>query len=636
MKYSREELLQELKKRGESLEEKPSSKDQLKRQGLRTARSLATGVAGVADIGYLPFNAVAAAFGKPNYFGTPSETIRNKFDQLTGGVAKPQNLTEKATDVASEFIASGGGFGKLGSKFASSAPKTAQAFNQLSPQNTRELVSSGSAGFGSGYLGGEDNSAAGQLLGGLIGGAAPFTPQILNKSLFNVNPDKVNIAKQSGLKPTIADVSDSDITKKIQQVATNIPFANKPIINNIKQSQKDLKDFINNIKQNRNLTEQESGDMALQAIRNYEESANKTTEKLKENLNRFKGDGTDTLNLTKTLDTINDQPFLKTKQIKSLKENSVAGNYNQMIKEISEQNNGKIPFNDAHYLRQSIDEKINSFGIQTTDKNQGELKRLRASLSQDMDNYFKDQGPEAYKAFKDYNKHYSEFAKQKEEVFDKLTKNKGATEVFRKIINNQNVDARFTKAVLNKMNPEERKIFSGSLINQLGMTKENEFNLSKLATQFKSLEPEAQNAVLGAFDNDTANKFKKVIEAIDLTKETAKQANFSNTANNLILTGLAGAGAFAPLKVGGALVVGTLASTAFTSPKFINWLAKAAETNISGLPVMIQELNLITKENPELQPIANQIESIAPQLERDNLIKELQKRGEDISEFIVE
>ena len=642
---SKDEAIKELKRRGFSnnqikdlIKQPQEQPNELIRQIARTGKSLASGAASVGDLVNIPFNAAAGALGYPNYFGNPSETVKQLFDKFTNNIARPQNRLEEIQDTASEFIAGGGSLGAISKSLASSAPKVAQGIGKLSPQNTKELISLGTAGAGS--QGFADEQGNQSIVGGLIGGAVPYAGNLsqLPKSLAQVNKDKLEITKAAGLNPTLADVSDSKIVKKFQNILSNLPFTSSTIKGSIEENQKQLDKFLNTVKRNKNLTENEAGQLAKDAISKYENAARDKTKVLKENVDKFiTGDGIDLSNFNNVVDNL---PKFTSKTAQQLARNTESGKYIDLIKQVAEENNGKISFNDLTLLRQNIDDKINNFGLMGLDKEQGQLKNLRGAIKEDIRDFFKKSDPNALKAYDEYNNFYSKFAQEKEKVLDKLTKDKSTTEIFRKIVNNQNVDAKFAKAVLNKMNPYEKEVFSGSLINNLGLNRENDFVPSVLARKFKSLEPEAQEVILSSFDNDTKNKFRNVIEAIDLTRETGKEANFSNTANNLLTTSFV-TNFTSPSQALGLLFSTLGAGKLFTNPKAINWLADNINTPINMAPQAIQQLQQLAKEDEQLQPLANYLSNSMP-LESDNImstpsrdeiLQELKRRGIDTSQF---
>lgn len=151
----------------------------------RAARSGLSGIASIGDIAGVAVEPIRQGMrgglealgvdfmGQNTPYVPPSQGVKNLFDELTGGIAKPRTSAEKVVDVASEAV-SGAGIVKGAQAMSGLASQGAeQILKKLAPQTGRELASIAGAGAGSEIATqlAPDNPIA-PLVGGLAGGVA--------------------------------------------------------------------------------------------------------------------------------------------------------------------------------------------------------------------------------------------------------------------------------------------------------------------------------------------------------------------------------------------------------------------------------------------------------------------------------
>lgn len=560
----------------------------------RTGKTVAKGIAGIGDVANLPVNAARGFMGYEP-LQSPSELVGQAFDEYSGGLTKPQNAWERGIDTAGEFITGGGPY--------KAAAKAAPILNKLAPQSFKDVV--GSAAAGAGFQTGREiapNNPLVPLATSLAPGfAVQAAPRALS-SLFSVNPQKAAAFKQADLQPTLSNISNSKPVGTIENLIAEMPFANKAL--------KNIADNTRNAiaKMGHGLTQEEVGTIAQEGLKGYVEKGSKVIEKLKSRVNeQIPADAN--IKIPNLLNTIKDRPKLFTRERQEAFAKSPIGKKYQEITKTAGASDS-YPFNDLNDLRQEIDNAVTTFG-QYGSKEQGQLKNLRSQIQNDIRAHLVENNPKALKDFDRYNRVTHQLMKKREDFIDGLLNNKTATETFRKIKSNLNVDAIDAKTVLNTFKPEQKRIFSEGLIRELGMTSQNEFKGTQLSTNFNKLEPLAQDVVLSSFTPKERDKFRGLMGAIDAIKDTQALGNPSRTAYTAALGGIGGALVSGDLASAGMTIAKiatgtTVATTLFSNPKFINWLADAQMLKTpKQFERHIGDLSKIVKNEPSLAPAIN-------------------------------
>ncbi len=569
----------------------------------RAAKTTAMGIAAPIDIAALPVN---AARGFAGYAPLPSasqksgESVDTIIEALGGrpNLTEAQNFPESVVDTAGEFVASGGPFGIAG--------KAAPILSKLAAQTPKELA--GVAAAGAGFQGGREiapDSFVIPLLASMAPGAgysaikAATSPAKTVGTALRVNPNKTAAFEQAGLTPTLADVSDSRFIKGTQNILAEGPLSGGIIGEAIQKTNNKIMSFETGFPQ------ESAGKVAQEGMKTYITKANKLTDKLKQS---WQKDiiPSEKMQINKTSEIFSKKPSIYEPENVKAYENSTIGKFHEKLGTIAERNNGQIPVGDAMFIRNEIDDLVSTFGS-VGDATQGELKHLRGALSEDIKSFAHSKGEKTGRNFDRYNKFYTKYRTKLDDRIQPLLKNKTATETFNSIKNDLRVDAKKADVVLSTLKPEGKEIFSQSLVRELGMSPQNEFNGSTLATNFKKLEPKAQEVVLSGLPEKSQNEFRAMIEAIDHMKGTKAQGNPSGTFNQLFKLGILGALVTKPITTGAAL--GTAYGTAklMTNPKFINWMSKGMTIqNEKQAAKHIQGLGKIAKGNPELAPLINQ------------------------------
>lgn len=567
-------------------------------------RGVAKGVGTIPDLLALPYNVGQIATG-----GEPldsfSEMAGQGYDYISNNKFQPQTLGERALETGAEFISGGGGIAKAG---ATAGSKFAQKF--LAPKGVAQYTALGTAGTGL-EVGKEiaPDSPLTQMGTAIAGGVLPgvgykaatklASPSGAMGKALGVNPSKVQSFEKAGLSPTLADVTDSKFIKGLQNSLSEAPITGG-IINDALKSTRDKISKLDSA-----YYQEPAGQIAQEGIKAYITKANNLTAKLKQS---WADDITSSekMQINNASKLFSQKPTIyEPENIKAF-EKSPIGQYYQKLDNIAKRNNGEIPVGDAMFIRDQIYDDISTFGS-IGKASQGQLKRLAGSIAEDLRDFAHAKSLEVGRNFDRYNKFYTQYRTKLDEKLQPLLENKTATETFNSITKDLRVDAKKADVVLNTLKPEQKEIFSQSLIKELGMNPQNEFNGSYLATNFKKLEPQAQDVVLSGLPEKSREQFRAIIESIDHMKGTQAQGNPSGTFNQLFKLGILGAIAAKPITTSGAIGAGYGTAKLMTNPKFINWMSKGvmiqneqqAAKHIRGLPK-------VAKGNPELAPIIDQ------------------------------
>lgn len=701
MAVSKEQARAELKRRGVQIPEQHSAAYEYARPFARAGKAAVKGLAGIGDLAYLPLNIGLAATGHTP-FTPPSQAIGNTIDYYGGDLVQPRNNMERKVDAATEFVgglASGNPISQsakyLGNGLSSYVAKT------MAPKTATEIAASA----GAGYLAeaahqNESNSVWAPFLAGIAGaglgagaykaGSAAINPRQTIQNIkpgiqdalakgLKINPQKVEDFSAAGIRPTLADVSDSSIVGTLQNIQKEMPIGGNPIQNAMRKAKQQIKSFFQNEDIDNGRTQEQGGELTQKGARNFQNNGKQVSGELQQNVARhLQGDVdipvhnvADSIGIEMTPPTSQSsnassanvdidaalgvspkpkyqdphliakeeaksasdlsnqnnghQPNIKAKtkaEVSDELEPPILNKFKQRLRKIIGSNKDadallmtgktapRISYKRLVRLRQMIDDKISTFGTMG-DIEQGALKQLRAKIQQDIGAYFKGLGPEAYADWEKFNKYYTAFNKRNEQIAHKLLKNKDAVAAFKGIISGQKIDGRKAKLVLESLSPDEQRLFSSSLLNELGTNSKNQFSGKTFAKKFGQLKPEIQEIVLNAYPKETRSKLRKVLESIDHIDSNASTANSSRTAHFAQAGTLLSATTLGLATLNVPLLVGTAASVAagrfassklFANPKFISWLADAQSLKGSGTTPtkLMDKLTAIAKTTPML------------------------------------
>lgn len=605
-----------------------AAKEDINRKGGILYKQAAAFPARIADTlgaGFnLTNNAIEYAAGAP--LTSPYESQGPKYARAVDpeGQYDPQTRAERMFEMGIDFLT-----GAKANTLAKATTGSKTASKYLTPKNSKEWAQVGSAGAGL-ALGQEafPDSPTAQIASSLIGSRAPnvastvANPGRTLADLLKVNPSKAATFQEAGINPRLGDVSDRNLVKSAQNRAENLPGSGYFIEQSGKKANKTIQD-----RYNKGVTPESSGENIERTLLKDRENKKVYFGKKEAELQKFMP-GDNGVAPTNSINAFADKPKLYTLERNKAFNKSNAGKALDELRTIAKPETSEIqtfegpvkvqtkaysdiPYNDLRDFRGELDNEISSWNKYGT-KELGQMRHMRNKVNQDLDEAWKARGPEAHRAWKDYNSEYSKFAKEQEKVVDKLIANKSATEIFNSVMSNAQVDSRYANKVLSAMSHPEKAAFTRSMIKDMGSNGQNEFNINTLASKFKSLTPESQDIALSSFTPEGRSQFRNTIKAIELMQETGSKA-FSSNANTAQLyattAGLTAAAFYHPFIVGTTFAGNTGAGVLMSSPKFINWLARSRSlSNPADIQKHITGLRTIARTSPEIATAINDYE----------------------------
>lgn len=281
--------------------------------------------------------------------------------------------------------------------------------------------------------------------------------------------------------------------------------------------------------------------------------------------------------------------FTKHPHLKSMIESKI----NETLGDISA---GKVPYEEMQLVKRQIDDAVSTYG-QIGNISQKDLKILRGSIKNDLDNHFNKIGGKAKDAWNNFNKEGATFAKNvKPNINDIFKANeKGLTAVFVDAINDRKSNPRKIRVIYEGLSPQNKEKLFGAYMNDMGKSGTNEWSIFKARKNFTDMRKAQQNVLLEGLPNAQARKdFRKVMGALDLINEKKLAANTSATshhegmsrwlgkgntlAKSIVGTAVGTAGLFAPIPIIAAMLApAAVAKGVFTNEKLLRWAAKGME-----------------------------------------------------------
>lgn len=429
--------------------------------------------------------------------------------------------------------------------------------------------------------------------------------------LLNPNIDKVALqeAKDLGIKPTLAQVSNNNTIKyaeagleKVPGSAGSIQKAREETFNKIQTQLKEIAPV-------KALSNQEASELLQKGASNQVNKFKEISSKIFNRLDRYvsKNQPIATNNTSKVIqDTFSALPREGAAAARA-KTDTAFNIIGDLQKDISE-NGGALDYRTAKYYRSEIGSQLNQKAI-IGDTNTGNLKQLYGSLSQDMEQAFKDKSPQAARAFQNANEFYSKGLTEIEDRLGKLINNKDPDRVFSYALSGTKEGGTKIRSIIKTLAPQDRELLRSSVINRFGLdTTTQEFSPNQFVRNYQALSKEAKGAI---FENKQRIQLDKLSNIINRIKTIERKSNHSNTATQLTL-GALGFGFLGATHAAQAIAGAYVAGKLFTNPKFINWLSKFPEIKTSGqLTKHIKTLAILAQRNPDLRPdIKNYLKSL--------------------------
>lgn len=271
---------------------------------------------------------------------------------------------------------------------------------------------------------------------------------------------------------------------------------------------------------------------------------------------------------------------------------------------------GVIPFEALRALRSRVGSMLDDALVSGIPN--GELKRVYGALSKDLGASAKEAG--AGNEFARQNNYYRARMSRIEDVLDRVIgKGKQPEDIFKTFNPTDPDQSNKVRAVMRSLKPDERRIVSEAVANRLGRAtpgKQNEFgevfSSETFLTNWNKLSRGAKEQLFPEPPpRENMNKIANV--AANIRSGMGIYANPSGTAGSfaaysVYLSPLASvaAASFAPLvAAAGAAGAANVGAKMMTSPKVVDWLAKAVQLKRGGETAHLARLIAIYNESKD-------------------------------------
>lgn len=562
------------------LQQNKSLDQEIERPFLQTAKNITVGTLG--NLGDLAQEAVnlpsyignvgARAIEKKIYgdnmikpfdtskINTVSPMIRKGFDKATGGLTAPRNKTEQIVQDIGEI---GGGI--IGPGAIESAAKSAA-----------NLISQ--------------------------------TPKKILQKVTNITPKSRGTLKafeDAGINPRLADISEGQGSKVIQNSLANFPFARASIEKATQEQIDNITKQLANITKSEGGTIPQAGKIIQQGSKVLKTGLNARTEQLYNDLDKFipkQGDRSALIS-TNNLRNLETKPEIQ--DVIAVGE----GQTNKILdhlKNITDQE-GNISYDRLKIFRSTVGRKLQSPMLGGDER--GAIKQIYGALSEDMKSAIINSGG-GEKGLQAFNKANNAFARHTELMENKinpLIKAKTPSKVYDLVLSGTKQGGTDARLIMRSLDPLQKDFVRGTIIKEMGLANEglqgaerNVFSTDKFLTEYNKMKKVgAERNLFAPEQNEAIDKLNVALRAI---KETGKARQSSNNLPYLQWLGLGvGLGTLGLLPTAGALASGKLTAELMTNPKFVSWLAKAPKITEKMIPQHLKQLSIIASQNPAIR-----------------------------------
>jgi len=605
--------MQELENRLKSTKATENIKPSLGRSLARGAKDVVTGALDVADLVATPVRAAlnlgASAIGNNYRFNPVGENVNEAIDTATHGYTAANTPQEKTISAITRSLASlpsGVGIGGVLAKGAGKIGKLGKYLKESSfPTVPTVATTTATSGAMQDYINEHPNELWGALgtgalaglgTGAVVGGGRhlltktgrEYANQELAKKTGNflkIDPHAIEDFQNSGINPTLPDVSKSKIIKTGSHILGYTPGSSSvmaeakelqrnKILEGLRQG--DYSDVIPGQTEAANLTHKG----ARISHKNESSYHSELFNKIKEDVNQLPDK---TIYPKKLIDVA--AKLTAHLSEKSLKKSPAV----QQLEEIfSTFRSGGLNYYEAKQIEKNIRDKITTFGL-VGKSSQGDLKQIAKALNDDIFTSLKPGmetlGNGAVENWKEAHKVYHAYATHEIPKLNELFKanKKEATDAFINMFSDIKKGAQKAKIALGSLNKTEQKQLSDSVMLELGKANDGSFNPNKWANGFNKLQKNAKEILLHHLTPEERKKVFKIADAIPHLKKTLNEANTSGSTvhASLINKGATAATAAFSAMSGDITPLATMLSgmgaanltaKAMTNPKIVNWL----------------------------------------------------------------
>lgn len=424
-------------------------------------------------------------------------------------------------------------------------------------------------------LGGE--VAGGFLSPGTIGSIAAKPIKEIGKfaaqKLSGISPQKYETFQKAGITPTLSEVSKYQPIEKVQRVIEQAPWGAGKMEKFALEREKELNHLFSEIGEiNKAKSISQTGELTKKGAVAYNEKAQSVASKLYDKA--WKGvDKNAAVPMPNTHKTIRESLSAISESARRRLAESPTGRELLKIEDDIIENKGTLPFGDIKSVyKKDIDKGVKLWeGV--ADVDQAILKRISGALKQDMDDFVLQHNPKAANDLKKADKFYSNYSERNRDIANKAAKETDPIKTFNGLVSDlKGGDYQPAKVIMQRLKPEDKKIFSATFLNELGRGANGDFDAMKWAKELNKLRPESRNTALSGFPKAQTKHIEEIANAISLTKSENMTPGI-----NYVMTLLGGA--INPLLPVKAAVASRMGAEIFTNPKITNALYEASKAS---------------------------------------------------------
>lgn len=239
-----------------------------------------------------------------------------------------------------------------------------------------------------------------------------------------------------------------------------------------------------------------------------------------------------------------------------------------------------------------------------------QLKSLYAAVSDDMLGAAQHIGPDAVRSVSRANTYYKAGISRMENIIDKVANKATPDEAFNWIISGNLRDSTKLQTIKKSLGPnsDEWALMRNTVLAKLGREKgDSPFSSSVFMDRYANLEPRSRDLLFGGTPNYEKN-MNELLEAFRLINGGPQALkHISGTAPTLMSSGTIAA-AIGGIISGNVQLLAVLGQTAagvnisarlLTSPKFVEWAARATHIPFDRLPAEVVRLNKAMQDDPQ-------------------------------------
>lgn len=602
--------------------QEPSFLDAVKRQAGIGGRAI---IRGAYDLsGMLGGDLIGAAESAAT--GQRTRTSRESADWLADriGLPRPTTPTERVSSDVTSAVTGGGGIVGIGRGLATQAPRAVSGIGRLLASQPTTQIASAATGAGAASATREAGGGTGaQLAAGLVGGMAPSfgvagVSEALRRTVRGGEAGRAtmerNIAdfRRVGATPSVGQAAANNRTRGIESLLAGAPTSAGRMGAFAERQAEDIGGGLRGMADDfmPNASAERAGRAVERGAETFSGNVKATKRALYWQADRFIPETTP-MPMAATQRTLIDltSPNPAAMQTTGGLVNPKIAQLRQNVMDDMAANGGVLPYAAVKELRSRIGEELTDFSL-SVDRPTREYKALYASLSRDLEEAARSQGPEAMAAAKRANDYTRAAAERLEQVQRVVDKNGGPEKIYNAVIAGTQDGGTTLRAVMQSLPRDGQRAVTAAIIKRMGLATPGQqgaagdtFSAQTFLTNWNRLSPEAKRA---AFDRHgprfSADMDKVARVAANIRDGSRVFANPSGTANRAAAigyygslaasTGAAAMGAgpvpLASLVLGG--ISANVAARAMTNPRVVSWLARATEMPVSSLPQQVMLL----------------------------------------------